>query len=301
MGTPQFSLPVLNALIEHGHNVVAVYSQPARRAGRRGMELTPTPVSKRARELNIPLFTPTSLKDGEQQQNFAALQLDVAIVVAYGLLLPEPILTAPKFGCYNAHASLLPRWRGAAPIQRAIIAGDCQTGMTIMKMDQGLDTGPVALEQTCLIEPTMTAGQLSQKLAEMAATMMIDAIGFLEKGQLSLKPQPSFGITYADKITKAETKIDWSQSARQIQKMVCGLSPEPGAWCLMDIGGKIERVKILLANAVAIESHLDKIDPVNLIVRCGEGAIALTKLQRSGGKILNARDFARGAKINALF
>ena len=235
MGTPEFSVPVLRALHDDGHNVVAVYSQPPRPAGRRGLELTPSPVEQAARSLGLPVHTPKSLKSAEEQQRFADLDLDVAVVVAYGLLLPKAILDAPRYGCFNGHASLLPRWRGAAPIQRAIMAGDKTTGMMVMKMDEGLDTGPIALTKTIAIEPEMTAGELHDALSQLAAPLMVDAMEQLEKGTLQLTPQSEQGVLYASKISKDEARIDWSKPALELQKTICGLSPFPGSWCEMEI------------------------------------------------------------------
>ena len=230
MGTPDFSVPTLNALYKAGHDIVCCYTQPPRPAGRRGMELKPSPVQMTAEALGLEVRHPTSLKDAVEQERFAALNADVAVVVAYGLLLPEAILQAPKHGCFNGHASLLPRWRGAAPIQRAIMAGDEETGVMIMKMDVGLDTGPVALTGRTDITPKTTAGSLHDELSELGAELMVEAMAQLEDGQLQLVEQSAGGIEYASNISKAETRIDWTKSANEVQRHIMGLSPFPGAW-----------------------------------------------------------------------
>ncbi|WP_330168461.1 methionyl-tRNA formyltransferase [Bartonella grahamii] len=302
MGTPDFSVPILHALLDAGHDVVAVYSQPPRPAGRRGLKLIPSAVQSAAQEKSIPVFTPQTLKTIEQQEKFAALCVDAAIVVAYGLLLPKAILETPRFGCFNAHASLLPRWRGAAPIQRAIMAGDKETGIMIMKMDEGLDTGPIALSRSVPITDNTTTAELSDKLSHIGAELMIETLSTLEKGQLKLIPQSEKGITYAAKIKKEETRIDWTKPAEFIHRHICALSPSPGCWCNMNIGGREERVKILdsrLATGPSLE--IGRIESNPLIVHCGQGRIEITSLQRSGGKVLESTAFLRGAHISAVF
>ncbi|WP_208435555.1 methionyl-tRNA formyltransferase [Bartonella phoceensis] len=302
MGTPHFSVPILHALLDAGHEIVAVYSQPPRPAGRRGLKLIPSAIQNAAQEKSIPVFTPQTLKTTEQQAQFAALCVDVAVVVAYGLLLPKPILEAPRFGCFNAHASLLPRWRGAAPIQRAIMAGDKETGMMIMKMDEGLDTGPIALSHSIPITDTMTASELSDKLSHIGAKLMVEALSALEKGQLKLTPQPDNDVTYASKITKEETRIDWTKSAECIHRYIRALLPYPGCWCNMIIGEKEERVKILGSRLTTGPSlEIGRIEPDSLIIHCGQGRLEITHLQRSGGKILENATFLRGAHISAVF
>jgi methionyl-tRNA formyltransferase len=298
MGTPDFSVPVLTALIGQGHEIVAVYSQPPRPAGRRGLELTKSPVHEKAEEFGIEVRTPKSLKSAEEQEAFRALEADVAVVVAYGLLLPRPILEGTRLGCYNGHASLLPRWRGAAPIQRAIMAGDRETGMMIMKMDEGLDTGPVAMAEKVAILPDMTAGELHDRLSMIGADLMVRAMAALERDSLTLTPQPEEGVTYAAKIDKAETRIDWRGSARDIHNRIRGLSPFPGAWCEMEIGGKIERVKLLKSGLTDVAAAPGTILPANgLTIACGEGAVRLMLLQKAGGKPLPAAEFLRGAPV----
>ena len=297
MGTPDFSVPILNALIGQGHEIVAVYSQPPRPAGRRGLELTPSPVHRNAEQFGIEVRTPKSLKDPEEQQAFIDLQADVAIVVAYGLILPKAILEGTRLGCYNGHASLLPRWRGAAPIQRAIMAGDLETGIMIMKMDEGLDTGPVAMVEKINITADMTAGELHDQLSIAGADLMVRAMAALERDSLTLTPQSEEGITYASKITKVETRIDWSQPAIDVHNRIRGLAPFPGTWCEIEIGDDLERVKLLrsvLATGVgAPGTVLDE----DLRIACGEGAVRLRSLQRAGGKVMDATEFQRGAKI----
>ncbi|MEJ5020137.1 methionyl-tRNA formyltransferase [Ochrobactrum vermis] len=297
MGTPEFSVPILTAIIGHGYEVVAVYTQPPRPAGRRGLELTKSPVHEKAEQFGIPVFTPKSLKGVEEQEVFASLEADVAIVVAYGLLLPQAILDAPRLGCYNGHASLLPRWRGAAPIQRAIMAGDSETGMMIMKMDAGLDTGPVAMVEKVAITPDMAAGELHDRLSQIGADLMIRALGALERESLALQPQAEEGVTYAAKIDKTEARIDWSKPAKDVHNTIRGLSPFPGAWCEMEINGAVERVKLqrstLGEGSGAAGTMLDD----RLTVACEEGAVRLVTLQRSGGKPLPAQEFLRGAAV----
>ncbi|MFK4823709.1 methionyl-tRNA formyltransferase [Paenochrobactrum sp. BZR 588] len=295
MGTPEFSVPVLTAIIGHGYDVVAVYSQPPRAAGRRGLELTKSPVHQKAEEFGIPVFTPKSLRSEEEQQKFRDLEADVAIVVAYGLLLPLPILEGTRLGCYNGHASLLPRWRGAAPIQRAIMAGDKETGMMIMKMDEGLDTGPVAMVEKITITENMTTGELHDRLSMTGADLMIRALGALERESLTLSPQDEDGVVYAAKIDKAEARIDWSKPAEIVHNTIRGLSPFPGSWCEMEIGGKVERVKILRSTLAGGSGTPGTLLDDKLTIACGAGAVRLLSLQRAGGKALPASEFLRGA------
>lgn len=301
MGTPRFSVPILQALLDAGHDIVAVYSQPPRPAGRRGLKLIPSPIHIAAEEKSIPVFTPQTLKTTEQQTQFAELAVDAAVVVAYGLLLPKAILETPRFGCFNAHASLLPRWRGAAPIQRAIMAGDKETGMMIMKMDEGLDTGPIALSRSIPITDNMTTDELANKLSHIGAEIMVEALSALEKGQLQLTPQAEEGITYAAKIDKEETRIDWTMPAEHIHRYIRALSPSPGCWCNMNIGGREERVKILGSHLTKGPSlEIGRIEPDSLIIHCGQGRLEITHLQRSGGKVLESATFLRGAHISAV-
>lgn len=298
MGTPEFSVATLKALHEAGHKIVAVYTQPPRPAGRRGLELTKSPVRQVAEELGIPVFTPVSLKSEEEQRRFRDLNADAAVVVAYGLLLPKPILEGTRLGAYNGHASLLPRWRGAAPIQRAIMAGDAETGMMIMKMDEGLDTGPVALTRVVKINPDMTAGELHDALKETGAALMVEAMAALASGDLRLTPQAGEGATYARKISKEETRIDWTRPGRDVHNHIRGLSPMPGAWCEMELGGRLERVKVLRSTRVDdMGGEPGEVLDDFLTVACGTGAVRLLELQRAGGKVVTAADFLRGAPV----
>ncbi|MDF1608300.1 methionyl-tRNA formyltransferase [Hoeflea sp. YIM 152468] len=300
MGTPDYAAPTLQALHAAGHEIVAVYSQPPRPSGRRGLEVLPSPVHRTAEGLGIPVFTPRSLKGQEEQAAFKALEADAAVVVAYGLILPRPILEAPRHGAWNGHASLLPRWRGAAPIQRAIMAGDTETGVMIMKMDEGLDTGPVALTGSVKITPSMTAGELHDALAALTARLMVDAMARLETSGLPVTPQADGGVTYASKISKSETRIDFSQPAEQVHNHIRGLSPSPGAWFALSSGDRAERVKVLATQVVAMETGTAAPGTVldeELAIACGGQAVRLLTLQKAGGKPLAARDFLRGTAV----
>lgn len=298
MGTPEFSVPTLRTLVDARHQIVAVYTQPPRPGGRRGLDLQKSPVHQAAELLGLPIFTPVNFKDPEERDRFRALDADVAVVVAYGLLLPEAILTGTRDGCYNGHASLLPRWRGAAPIQRAIMAGDRKSGMMVMKMDKGLDTGPVALTREVEIAPDMTAGELHDRLMHVGAKAIGEAMVQLEMGDLPLTPQSEEGVVYASKIDKGETRIDFNRPATDVHNHIRGLAPFPGAWFEVEIGGKPERVKVLgtelaTGNGVAGELLTD-----DLVVACAVGAVRLTKLQKAGGKPLAAADFLRGTPLS---
>src|SRR3954467_12385043 len=237
MGTPDFSVPTLLELVAHGHEIAAVYTRAPKPGGRRGLQLQPTPVEEAARKLGVPVLTPKSLKTPEALEEFRAFDADAAVVVAYGMILPQAILDAPKLGCYNLHASLLPRWRGAAPINRAIMAGDAQSGVMVMKMDARLDPGDVAMAERVAITDAMTAADLYDALAPLGAGLMARAMGALERGDLRLTPQSDQGVTYAAKIDKAEARIDWARPARAVLRHIHGLSPFPGAWCEMPIEG----------------------------------------------------------------
>ncbi|QPC86584.1 methionyl-tRNA formyltransferase [Mesorhizobium sp. NBSH29] len=297
MGTPEFSVPMLRALVEAGHDIAAVYTQPPRPAGRRGLELTPSPVQREAERLGLELRTPLSLKNEAEQAEFAALKADVAVVVAYGLLLPAPVLESTRLGCYNGHASLLPRWRGAAPIQRAIMAGDFETGMMLMKMEAGLDTGPVALTERIAIIPGMTAGDLHDRLSAIGAPLMVDALARLEAGNLLLSVQDEEGVTYARKIDKAETRIDWQRPSLEVARHICGLSPFPGAWCEIETGGRAERLKVLRAVEAEGGGAAGILLDAALTVACGSGAVRLLQVQRAGGKPTDAEAFLRGTPL----
>ena len=297
MGTPDFAVPTLVALAGYGHEIVAVYTQPPRPGGRRGLEPVKSPVHQQAEVFGMPVRTPVSLKDPQEQAAFAELDADVAAVVAYGLLLPQAVLEGTRLGCYNGHASLLPRWRGAAPIQRAIMAGDSETGIGIMKMDAGLDTGPVAMEERVAIAPDMTAGELHDQLMGIGADLMQRAMAALERDSLTLTPQPAEGVAYADKISKAETRIDYSQPADDVHNHIRGLSPFPGAWCEMVIKGRPERVKVLRSQRAEAQGAPGTVVDSDLTVACGAGGVRLTQLQKAGGKALEAAEFLRGNPI----
>ncbi|WFP63640.1 methionyl-tRNA formyltransferase [Mesorhizobium sp. WSM4904] len=297
MGTPDFSVPTLSAIAEAGHDIAAVYTQPPRAAGRRGLELTPSPVQREAERLGLQVRTPTSLKGEAEQRAFAELRADVAVVVAYGLLLPKPVLEATRLGCLNGHASLLPRWRGAAPIQRAIMAGDAETGMMVMRMEEGLDTGPVALVEKCAIGPDMTAGELHDRLMAQGASLMVEALTQLGINCLTFTPQPTEGVTYARKIDKSETRVDWTRPAGEVHNHIRGLSPFPGAWCEVEIGGRVERLKLLRSTLSDGVGESGGILDDRLTVACGSGAVRLVEVQRAGGRPAAAQEFLRGAKI----
>lgn len=296
MGTPDFAVPVLVELAGAGHEIVAVYTQPPRRAGR-GMAERKSPVHEQAERFGLRVLTPGSLRDDAEQNRFAGFDADLAVVVAYGQILPPEILEATRLGAYNLHASLLPRWRGAAPIQRAIIAGDEETGVAVMKMEPGLDTGPVAMQEQVGISQDMTAGQLHDLLSRLGADLMLRAVGALERGSLTLTPQDEAGVTYASKIAKSESRIDWSRPAKEVHDHIRGLSPFPGGWFEIDRGGKMERVKVL---ASRIESGRGKPGEVlddRLSVACGDGAVRLLRLQRAGRQAADAEEFLRGIRI----
>ena len=289
MGTPDFAVETLKALIAAGHDVACVYSQPPRPAGR-GMAERPSPVHAFAESQGIEVRTPTSLKAEEEQARFAALDADAAVVVAYGLLLPKPILDAPRLGCFNVHASLLPRWRGAAPIQRAIMSGDAESGVTIMRMEEGLDTGPMCKVGRIAITPATTAQSLHDELAETGAKLMVEV---LAQPEIAATPQPAEGVTYAKKIDKAEARIDFTRSADEVRNHVHGLSPFPGAW--FPVNGT--RIKALLCEVVSGQGAPGTFLDDALTIACGTGAIRLVKLQREGKGAMEAKDFLRGFAI----
>jgi methionyl-tRNA formyltransferase len=297
MGTPDFSVPTLRAIAEAGHEIVAVYTQPPRAAGRRGLELTSSPVQREAERLGIEVFTPTSLKSEEAQAAIRGLNADVAVVVAYGLLLPKAVLEAPRFGCLNGHASLLPRWRGAAPIQRAIMAGDTETGVMVMRMEEWLDTGPVAIGETVAIGPDMTAGELHDGLMHACASLTVAALTKLENGSLTFAPQAAEGAIYAKKVEKAETRVDWRLQAGVVHNHIRGLSPFPGAWCEVETGGRPERLKLLRSTLTEGTGEPGGILDDRLTVACGSGAVRLVEVQRAGARPVSASEFLRGARL----
>lgn len=300
MGTPDFSVPALAELIGAGHDIAAVYSQPPRPAGRRGLEAQPGPVHRYAEAAGIEVRTPVSLKGESEQMAFAALDADAAVVVAYGLLLPPAILSAPRLGCFNIHASALPRWRGAAPIQRAIMAGDAATAVMIMKMDEGLDTGPVCLGEQVMIGTDETAGQLHDRLSHLGASLIHRAMSALERGQLDTTGQPEAGVTYAAKINKAEARIDFSQSTDSVHNKVRGLSPFPGAWFEIAIDGKPpERIKVLRTAKCEASGPPGRVLDDALTVACGMGSVRLVELQRAGKRPMSADEFQRGFRIES--
>jgi methionyl-tRNA formyltransferase len=296
MGTPEFAVPTLLELVAHGHEIAAVYTRAAKPAGR-GMKLQLSPVEQEARRLGIPVVTPRTLKTPEALDEFRALEADAAVVVAYGMILPQAILDAPKLGCFNLHASLLPRWRGAAPINRAIMAGDAETGVMVMKMDVGLDTGDVAMAERIAITDAMTAGDLHDALAPLGGDLMVRAIGALERGMLQLTKQSDEGVTYAAKIDKAETRIDWNRPAREVLRHVHGLSPFPGAWCEMPIEGQPVRVKILRCALTKGSGAAGDLLDDHLTIACAEGAIRILELQRAGKAPMKAEEFLRGTPL----
>jgi methionyl-tRNA formyltransferase len=295
MGTPDFAVPTLLALASAGHEIVAVYTRAAKPGGRRGLELVPSPVEREAARLGIPVLTPKTLKTPEAQAEFATLNADAAIVVAYGLILPKPVLDAPWLGCFNVHASLLPRWRGAAPINRAVMAGDKESGVTIMQMDEGLDTGAMAMMERLAIGPDMTAGELHDALSPLGADLMMRAIAAAERGTLALTPQPVEGVTYAEKISKDETRIDWSKPAAQVHNHIRGLSPFPGAW--FELGGV--RVKVLRSTRGEGSGKPGTALDDKLTIACGSGAVRLVQVQRAGAKAMMADEFLRGTPVKA--
>jgi methionyl-tRNA formyltransferase len=295
MGTPDFSVPVLAECLAAGHEVAAVYSQPPRKAGR-GMAEQPSPVHRFALEHGLPVRTPVTLKDADAQAAFAALDLDVAVVVAYGLILPKPVLASPRLGCLNLHASLLPRWRGAAPIQRAIMAGDRETGVMVMQMEAGLDTGPVLLAEHVAIAPDATAGSLHDKLSVIGASLMVRALAALERGSLAAKPQAEEGVTYAHKIGKDEARIDWSRDATSLDAHIRGLTPFPGAFFEIERDGNPVRVKVLRETPVDAKGAPGEVLSLDggITIACGRGALKLAELQRAGKGPMKADDFLRG-------
>lgn len=292
MGTPEFAVPTLGELIAAGHEIAAVYSQPARPKGR-GYASEPSPVAAMAASHGLETRTPATLKNDVEQARFAELGLDAAVVVAYGLILPKAILDAPRLGCFNLHASLLPRWRGAAPIQRAIMAGDRDTGVMVMRMEEGLDTGPVLLAEKTPIA-RKTYGELQVELARLGADAMVRALAALERGTLVETAQSREGITYARKIEKGEARIDWTKSAGEIDCLIRGLSPVPGAWCEV----KGERLKILYAEPVGGRGAPGEVLDGNLTVAAGDGALSLRRLQRAGRGALEGQEFQRGFTLS---
>lgn len=295
MGTPDFAVPTLSEIVGRGHEVVAVYTRAPAPAGRRGLDLTPSPVHQVAERFGLKVLTPKSLRSPEAAAEFAAHDADVAVVVAYGLILPPAILEAPGLGCLNLHGSLLPRWRGAAPIQRAIMAGDEATGVCVMQMEQGLDTGPVGLVERIAIGPDMTAGDLHDRMMVLGADLMARALAALERGGLAFTPQPEAGVAYAAKIEKAETRIDWSQPAQVVHDRIRGLSPFPGAW--FPLGPEATRVKVLRSTLAEGAGAPGEVLDDRLTIACGSGAVRLVELQKAGKQPAGASSFLNGNAV----
>lgn len=296
MGTPDFAVSALAALLAAGHEVAAVYTQPPRAAGR-GLNEKKSPVHAYADSAGLSVRNPARLEGGDERERFRALNADAAIVVAYGLILPAPLLAATRHGAFNLHASLLPRWRGAAPINRAIMAGDSVTGVAVMRLEEGLDTGPVCLAATVPIGPNETAGELHGRLAERGAGLMVKALAALERGRLECRPQSETGVTYAAKIAPSETRIDWKLPARDVHNRIRGLSPHPGAWFELELNGKPERVRALRATLAAGGGAPGTLIDDRLTVACGQGAVRLAQLQRAGKKPMSADEFLRGVSL----
>jgi methionyl-tRNA formyltransferase len=295
MGTPDFAVPTLVDIVGRGHEVVAVYTRAPRPAGR-GMDLKTSPVEQAARGFGLSVLTPTTLRTTEAQEIFRAHIADVAVVVAYGLILPTPILEGVPLGCFNLHASLLPRWRGAAPINRAVMAGDAESGVMVMQMDEGLDTGPVALAERVAIGPDVTAGELHDTLAPIGADLMGRALAALERGALVLTPQPTNGVTYAAKIANEETRIDWAKPSKEVHDHIRGLSPFPGAWCELPNGA---RAKILRTTKGDGSGTPGTVLDDTLTIACADGAVRILELQRAGKQVMKAEAFLRGSPIGA--
>ena len=296
MGTPEFAVPTLHEIVSAGHEIVAVYTRAPKPAGR-GQAERKSPVHETAESLGIPVFTPKSLRGEAEQMLFSAHEADVAVVVAYGLLLPKPILDAPRLGCLNLHGSLLPRWRGAAPIQRAVMAGDRRTGAMVMRMDEGLDTGPVALVDEMPVGPDETAGDVHDRMMRLGADLMGRALAALERGSLTFTPQSEEGVTYAKKIEKAETRIDFSRPAAEVHNHIRGLSPFPGAWFEIEAGGKPTRVKALRSTLATGSGAPGTVLDDQLTIACGEGAVRLMSVQREGRGATDGAAFLRGATV----
>jgi len=294
MGTPDFAVPTLIELAARGHEIAAVYTRAAKPAGR-GMDLQRTPIEREARRLALAVRTPKTLKDDDVQKIFHAHNADAAVVVAYGLILPKPILEAPRLGCFNVHASLLPRWRGAAPINRAIMAGDAESGVTIMKMDEGLDTGAMAMAERAAIGADMTAGELHDALSRVGADLMLRVLAAAERDSLSLRPQPANGVTYAEKISKTETRTDWTKPWKQVHDHIRGLSPFPGAWFELD-GVRVKVLRSIRGESAGPPGIL--LDN-RLTVACGDGAVQLVQVQRAGRQPMSADEFLRGTPVKA--
>ncbi|MFL6796329.1 MAG: methionyl-tRNA formyltransferase [Xanthobacteraceae bacterium] len=297
MGTPEFAVPTLIGIVRAGHDVAAVYTRVAKPAGRRGMQLTSSPVEREARRIGLPLLTPSSLRSAEAESLCRGHRAELAVIVAYGLILPRPILEAFPLGCFNLHASLLPRWRGAAPINRAIMAGDRETGVMVMKMEEGLDTGPIGLAERVAIGDDATAGDLHDLLARRGADLMVQALSALQRGSIALTSQGHEGVTYAHKISKEETRIDWSRPADEVHNHVRGLSPHPGAWCELPGGSAGGRIKVIRTTRAGGSGAPGTVLDHQLTIACATGAVRIVQLQRAGRHVMAAEEFLRGATI----
>ena len=298
MGTPDFAVPTLLELIAHGHEIVAVYTRAAKPAGR-GMKMQITPVEQEARRLGIPVLTPATLKTPASLEEFRAHGADAAVVVAFGMILPQAVLEAPRFGCFNLHASLLPRWRGAAPINRAVMSGDAETGVMVMKMNAGLDTGDVAMVERLAITDKMTAADVHDALARLGADLMVRAMAALDRGALQLSRQSEVGVTYAAKIEKAEAKIDWNRPVQVVLRHIHGLSPFPGAWSELAIDGETVRMKLLRCEAARGGGEPGTLLDDHLTIACNDGAIRVVELQRAGKAPMKTAEFLRGTPLKA--
>lgn len=298
MGTPDFAVPTLTELMGQGHEIVAVYTRAPAQGGR-GLEHRPSPVHRTAERFGIPVLHPKSLRGAAEQDVFAAHEADLAIVVAYGLILPKPVLDAPAFGCLNLHGSLLPRWRGAAPIQRAVMAGDAQSGVCVMRMEEGLDTGPVGMAEKITLGPDMTAGDLHDRMAVLGADLMVRAVAAIERGSLSFTPQQEEGVTYAAKLSNEDSRIDWRRSASELHNQIRGLSPFPGAFVEVDLGKGPERLKVLKARIGAGSGAPGTLLDGAGTIACGTGALQLLQVQRAGKSAMAADEFLRGARRGA--
>jgi methionyl-tRNA formyltransferase len=300
MGTPDFAMPTLAAIVARGHKVAAVYTRAPQPAGR-GMERRPSPLEREARRLGVTVLTPKTLRSPQAQDDFRAHRADAAVVVAYGLILPKPVLDAPRLGCFNLHASVLPRWRGAAPINRAVMAGDAESGVVVMRMEEGLDTGPMAMAARAAISPDMTAGELHDELARIGADLMVRALDALECGSLQLAPQPEEGVTYAAKIDKKETRIDWTRPWKTVHDHCRGLSPFPGAWFELPGAGTSPptRIKVLRTTKGEGTGVPGTVIDDKLAVACGDGAVRILELQRAGRQPMGAEEFLRGTPLMA--
>jgi methionyl-tRNA formyltransferase len=296
MGTPDFAVPALGAVLAAGHEVLGVYTQPPRTAGR-GLAPRKSPVQLFAESKGLPVHTPTSLRSTEEQARFKALNANAGVVVAYGQILPKAIIDAPHYGFFNIHASLLPRWRGAAPIQRALLAGDAETGVAVMRIEEKLDTGAVCLMERTAIGPDETAGELHNRLSELGAELMVRVLSDLGKGSLACWPQHDEGVTYAAKVEPGETRIDWSRPAREVQNQIRGLSPLPGAWFEVDLNGKCERVRALRSTLAQGEGKPGTVLDDQLTIACGKGSVRLLQVQRAGKRPMPVAEFRRGAEL----